>query len=404
MPPERIQWLEQNVVKFRNVDPDDTDFDDLQPLKKLIGDAQIVQLGEQSHGDGTCFQTKIRLIKFLHQEMGFDVISFESGLFDCRRAWQAFHEGEDPLVAARRGVFGIWTGSQQTRELWEYIAQQANSDRPLELAGFDCQFTASASREFLVEDFKKYLQQINVKVPDDKQELFSDQLTGLMAREFVGKKSDFDSTMQLLQAQINAHGGESRETLFWRQNLKSIQAYADYAWQDDSTDRMKDIMKRDAQMAKNLVWQHRQHYPNRKIIVWAASFHIMRNPSGIEVPDGQVDYSDMVQMGHAVHEALGSKVFTVGFTAHEGSAGAFFRPAFGLDEAPMGTLEDLFHQAGVENGWLSLHPSDESGEWLKQKLFSRPLGYGWMKAHWGEHFDAMVFNRTMKPSGRVNEE
>ena len=106
-----VDWVKEHAVKFRSIDPEDTNFDDLQPLKKLIGDARIVQLGEQSHGDGACFETKIRLIKFLHQEKGFDGLAFESGLFDCHRAWQFYQSDHDPFDSALQGVFGSWTGS-----------------------------------------------------------------------------------------------------------------------------------------------------------------------------------------------------------------------------------------------------------------------------------------------------
>ena len=74
----KVEWLRVNVDPIRSVDPSDTDFSDLAPLKSAIGDSRIVMLGEQTHGDGTTFLAKTRLIQFLHQEMGFDVIAFRS--------------------------------------------------------------------------------------------------------------------------------------------------------------------------------------------------------------------------------------------------------------------------------------------------------------------------------------
>ena len=153
-----VQWLKTHAIPIASVDPSQEDFADLEPLKELIGDARIVQLGEQSHGDGVCFETKTRLIKFLHQEMGFDVIAFESGLYDCRKAWEAYRRGDNVMSAASDGVFGIWTGSSQTAELWNYIGRKVESDNPLELCGFDCQFTAAASQSYLVDDVRAVAQ------------------------------------------------------------------------------------------------------------------------------------------------------------------------------------------------------------------------------------------------------
>src|SRR5262245_57214996 len=47
----RVAWLKKHVVPLRSIKPDDEDFSDLEPIRKAIGDARIVQLGEQSHGD-----------------------------------------------------------------------------------------------------------------------------------------------------------------------------------------------------------------------------------------------------------------------------------------------------------------------------------------------------------------
>src|SRR5688500_14617591 len=68
-------WIATHAVAVRSIHPDDEDFSDLLPLISAIGPARVVQLGEPSHGAGAAFAAKVRLIKFLHQRMGFDVDS-----------------------------------------------------------------------------------------------------------------------------------------------------------------------------------------------------------------------------------------------------------------------------------------------------------------------------------------
>src|SRR4051794_32388463 len=51
----RVAWLGANTLPLRTIDMADDNFSDLAPLRTAIGDARIVLLGEQTHGDGTTF-------------------------------------------------------------------------------------------------------------------------------------------------------------------------------------------------------------------------------------------------------------------------------------------------------------------------------------------------------------
>jgi len=140
----RIAWLSDNAIQINSIDPTvaDDDFADLKPLITAIGDSRIVVLGEQSHGDGATFLAKGRLIKFLHQRMGFDVLAWEAGLFNCHDMDAAVRDTAVPIDEAMgRGLFPIWAMSAQVRPVFDYARSVAGTNRPLEMIGFDHQFS-----------------------------------------------------------------------------------------------------------------------------------------------------------------------------------------------------------------------------------------------------------------------
>ena len=328
--------------------------------------------------------------------MGFDVLAFESGLYDCHRAWREFENGKQGRMAAQVGVFGIWTGSRQTASLWSYLQEQASSKNPLQLAGFDCQYTASASSKFLKDDLSEIIVDSKFKFELATKNRFLSAVSQLVRGETPEGDNqwfiDFAQDLRRHLASRKDREFDVKRSRFWQQQLKSMIAHTQYRWRDDPGG-WSSTMARDIQMADNLSWLVTEEFPNRKIIVWAASFHIVRNIQQIEVPDGSVDYSELTQMGSQAHETLQSKLYTVGFTAYQGQAGIWFRNSWNIGTAPTGTFEDLCFQAGLENAFVPL-----TADWHKQERFMRPLGYSWMKSKWSENFDAIVFNRDMTPS------
>lgn len=407
----RVRSLRSHAVRFRSIEPEDDDFSDLEPLKKLLGEARIVQLGEQSHGDSATFHAKTRLIRFLHQEMGFDVIAFESGLYDCRKAWERFQAGADPQEAAEMGIFGIWTRSDQVRPLLNYIAQTARTDRPLELCGFDCQFTGLASHTALVPDLQAFLNSLPDQPVYRENGAVVIQAIGRIrkagsaptAHEQQRALAAFETLRKALADAKSTAAQPAAELEFWRQFLKSTAAFAQIAWAR-SSDRSglplaEQFNPRDAQMGDNMIWLARERYPQRKIIVWGATMHLLHNPHRIDTRRADLDYAGVEPMGQHLKEALGDEVFTIGFTAYEGQAGVPWGQPWRIDPAPAGSLEDLCVRAGLENAFLNFR-GGEVPQWLRQPLVSRPLGHSPMEADWPQVIDGMVFTRTMTPSTR----
>lgn len=151
----RVAWLARHVVPLRTISPGDDDFADLEPLRASIGEARIVLLGEESHASGTSLLALSRIVRFLHQRMGFGVIAFESGLYDMWKVSQRLQEGGDPADAFRQGMFGTWSKSEDFQPLVRYLGQAARGPTPLEITGVDIQLTGDSSRRQLISDLRE---------------------------------------------------------------------------------------------------------------------------------------------------------------------------------------------------------------------------------------------------------
>lgn len=407
---DMIQWLQQNAVRL---EPTGTaDDSDLEPLKAMIGDSRIVLLGEASHGDGKTFEVKSRLIPFLHREMGFDVLVFESGFYDCRRAGQAILQGKDPVASARSAIFSIWSESRQVQPLIRYLGQAARSQRPLELAGFDMQVTGQISRDHLLEDLEQFLKTSApqaLESPDWR--LFGDALRNLLwnVNEFraapLSARNETLAAAKRLQDLLSERSPSDRlvrrEHGYWTQATESLRELLRMAWALNPTEGAprpdrKVFAIRESQMSRNMLFLAENFFAGRRIIVWGATSHLTRNRQSIET---EVD-PDMVPMGHALWEKLGSQTYVIGFASHQGSSAIARRnprrPPHVLKPSPQGSLEDLMQSAGLDLALIDLR--SQANGWLSERRLARPMGHRPMKADWTQVLDALVFIREMRPS------
>jgi len=396
----RVTWLAEHAVRVRSLDPADDDFRDLEPLRKSLEGVRIVMLGEQDHGDGTTFLAKTRLIRFLHEKMGFGVFAFESGLYDCAKAWERLAAGEPARVAVPRGVFAIWTRSREVQPLIDYLGAQAKSKHPLELAGVDSQLTGTASEELLVPDLAAVLPPKMATGQEwDRVVRVIGNLTnstwevGTEPMPSAGEQAAFARTIERWRSVI--------PSAFWRQFLASLRVFAEQTWRTDFHDHAANpavFAMRDRQMGKNLLWLAKERYPKRKIIVWAATFHNARSLGTIETSDPRLAnlYPGVAPMGEVAWKELGGQLYSLGFTSYEGEWGrAFSQAARPIPKPSPDSFEDLFARAGFANAFVDFRGAPP---WLHTQIAGQIVGHTEMCADWTHVVDGVVFLRKMERS------
>ncbi len=147
-------------------------------------------------------------------------------------------------------------------------------------------------------------------------------------------------------------------------------------------------------MGKNLIWLSEKFFPDKKIIVWAASIHNSKNAWYISSK-----YDGYTFMGDVVYQSIGNKIYSLGFIAFEGEYFSFStRNVKNISPAPYNSFEFLLNSAEFENAIVDFTFNYNDKAWLKDSRVARPFGYGAFKGNWTLVFDGFVFNKTMVAS------
>jgi erythromycin esterase len=133
------KYVRNNTVKISAIDPDSTNYADLKALNKAIGNDSLVMLGEEDHGDAPAFLAKTRLVKYLHEKRGFNVLAFEGDFFALNEGWDNLAKTQAPIRKfIFNDLFGVWTMCDACSNLfYDYIPATYQTKQPLVVSGFD---------------------------------------------------------------------------------------------------------------------------------------------------------------------------------------------------------------------------------------------------------------------------
>ena len=101
-------YVATNTPRVATLDATSDEYADLAAVGQAIGEARVVILGEQDHGDGPTFQAKMRLAKHLHEHKGFTVLAFESDFYGLTTGWNQLAKQPDSIRHfLRQNLFDI---------------------------------------------------------------------------------------------------------------------------------------------------------------------------------------------------------------------------------------------------------------------------------------------------------
>lgn len=294
------KWTNDHAYSLTSIQPEaidqqnipSTKFEDLEMLKPLLHDKRIVFLGESSHGAAEYSLAKTRLIQFLHQEMGYNVLAFESGMGNAMNA-QGQIDKQTAQQTMKNAIFGVWW-SKETLPLFEYAKKTQSTEKPLKLAGFDIQQQGAFTNGNWLQNSKlaKQFSEVEEQLVDWS---YGTDLKGYQKAKpsIIEVYKQVKSQVQLKEKELKAaYPSEPHivklmdRTLTDRIRLAneyvelSIQSNIDLE-QNKYDSFLKTMEWRDQSMMENLLWLAEEIYPTEKFIVWAHNDHIRKAQSEV---------------------------------------------------------------------------------------------------------------------------
>lgn len=397
-----VSWAQANHHAVATVQSSDGDtFDDLQFFKTVLKDRRIVQLGESGHGVAEFNHAKVRLIKFLHQQLGYDVIAFESGLYECYAANQNAVLTASLLM--RSCIFGVWHTSE-VLPLFEYIKSTQGTAQPLTLAGFDTQVSSSVGvfpRPAMFADMVRVVDP--ARAPQvmslDQETLLAVSSGGGSGHAVVheARLTEFYGGLELMFQQHRARFEEAfpgsdapkvAERAAWSMLRFLEQLRAGSRPTSDPAETGSGL--RDFGMAGNLTFLANDLYRGRKIMVWAHNFHIRH--------DNAATASIQPTMGQWIHERFRNELYTIGLYMNQGTGANNSRVVYSISPAGANSMEWVMARSGAPILFMDfLHQARGDGNsWMFQSTLQREWGTNSFTMVPRNQYDGVLFIDTVK--------
>lgn len=383
------KWVNDHAYSLTSIQPEPASsqkipsnkFEDLAMLKPLLHDKRIVFLGESSHGVAQFNLAKTRLIQFLHQEMGYNVLAFESGLGDVMNA-QGKIDKQAALQTMKDAIFGVWW-TKETLPLFEYAKTTQATEKPLVLAGFDIQQQGAFTNGNWLQN-PQLAQQFS-----DVEKQLAEWSSSKDVKGYQKEKTAIINVYKQVKAQVQTKEKELQKAypnelqivkLMERTLADRIRLADEYVeltiqstieMEQNKYESFLTTMEwRDQAMMENLLWLAEEVYPTEKFIVWAHNDHIRKAQSDVMGSPYPVKL-----MGERLPDIYKKYSYVLGLYMTSGETANNMGETMPVLPPIKGSIEDIVSSANKPYTFIDLRnrQNERGNSWM----FEPRLSYSW---------------------------
>ncbi|MGW7520771.1 erythromycin esterase family protein [Streptomyces sp. NPDC054796] len=359
---------------------------DLDALGRMIKDADVVGLGEATHGSRDFFRMKHRVFRYLVEKRGFRSFSLELPWSSGVRLDEYVVHGKGDLDEIVReefqGTYRIWN-NQDYRDLltWMRDYNRHHPDDPVRFMGNDMGYAGpelyGRVTDYVSRRYPRLLEQVTELyrglAPTTDAATYSEAYLKLPLGERQERAERTRKVYDLLRAQHPGTGGRQDHVWMVQHALAIHQMARGMSFDLDDEAQIAQMMKlRDQVMADNVRWW-RRHTGDRTLLS-AHNTHVSYDSFDARYPKTQ---------GSFLHDALGSGYVSVGFSFYEGAFKAFgtddnVMRTYRVPGAPQGSNEETLDRSRREDYILDMRTAPKAARaWLDEERATWNIGAGW---------------------------
>ncbi|MBA3899631.1 MAG: erythromycin esterase family protein [Bacteroidetes bacterium] len=397
------------IQEIRTIEFEDEDFFDLDCIGESIGDAKIVMLGEHQHGDGTTLKAKNRLIKYLHEEKGFNIILNEFDMYSMVKTNEMISKGEDPIIAFLK-PYDSWSDSKNNEILIDFVSSTRKDSNILKAFGLDIATNYHVLTTAYLKDLFNILNVNGNSLYENKAwkeystnviKLFYQFNKDSLKLIFPRLEESADSIILQLSKLKDKYPDKTEDFDLWIQLIKSNLGCARWLALRPESYNLKSAalhhFLRDKQMADNAAW-YIEKYKNEKIIINTSTFHISRNLSTL-TPKKNYHYDKLKPMGQYLWEKYADEIYSIAFVNYSGISGRKYELAKKVPKKRKGSVEYELNKFGKEYLFLDLKNIDLSCRKLIDNSYMTPTLVE-SKGDWSNIYEGLFFIKRMEHDNR----
>lgn len=368
------EGIKKSTKQIKTISINDTLFNDLFFFKDILENKRIIIIGEQAHGDGTSFLLKIRLIKYLNSNLGYDNLLFESNVIDFYNNYKSITDKSQIEQGFKTSVYSVWSETKEMKVLINYIKKKYNKKEQLNIFGFDCRISSQANL-------------INIKNKIPKRILKKHtELNALLSykkkQEDINLNKLYNDIYSILPRINDDYLKLVLSNLFFSCKLNQFKG--------------NKIELRDRLMALNIKFLLSNILKNEKVIIWSANLHALKNiESSIFLKE-----PSFKTMGSFLNDYYNKQIYHLLITSSEGYRRSHYNKnkIEKLKNVTPNSLEFFLNQLNINYGFINCEDID-----CKCQINANFLVNSY-KRDWFNESDGILFIKKMYPSNYIFEE